>query len=314
MAVKLIIEPIFEEDFLECSHGSRPNRCAHEAMRDIQANLRAGRREVYDADLSSYFDTIDQEKLMKLVQRRITDGTVLRLIRSWLKCPVEEKDEHGNTQRRKSERGTPQGGVISPLLANIFLHELDSAFESDPDSPRYFANARIVRYVDDFVVMARYMGGRIINWLEQKLENELELTVNREKTRVVNLRQEGVSLNFLGFMMRYDRDLHGRDSRYLNLVPSKKTEMAFKEKIRALTRSGYKHSLRDTVHQVNILNRGWKNYFSIGYPRKSFRDLNWFTLKRFGVFIRHRSQRRCKPLKEGESLYAGLHRLGWESL
>ena len=114
MTVKLIIEPIFEEDFLECSHGFRPNRRAHGAIREIQENLRAGRRGVYDADLSSYFDTIDQEKLMELVQRRITDGSVLRLIRLWLKCPVEEKDEHGHTQRRKPEKGTPQGGVMTP--------------------------------------------------------------------------------------------------------------------------------------------------------------------------------------------------------
>jgi RNA-directed DNA polymerase len=314
MAAKLILEPIFEADFEDCSHGFRPGRRAHDAMAEIKSNLGAGRREVYDADLSSYFDTIDHKRLMAQVQRRVSDGSVLRLIRLWLTCTIEEKDDDGHVTRKRPEQGTPQGGVISPLLANIFLNELDRAFEHDPASPKHFANARLVRYADDFVVMARYMGGRITDWLEQKLEHELGLTINREKTRIVNLQRQGESLDFLGFTMRYDRDLRGGAHRYLNIFPARKPVERFRDKVRRLTASGYKRSLQDTIQQVNLLNRGWSGYFGFGYPRKCFRDLNWFTLNRFKGFLRHRSQRKCKPLKAGESLYAGLQRLGWLQL
>lgn len=314
MAVKLIVEPIFEADFEDCSHGFRPQRRAHDALAEIRLNLRAGRGEVYDADLSSYFDTIDHSKLMEQVERRISDGSVLRLIRLWLTCVVEEKDEKGQTTRTRPDQGTPQGGVISPLLANIFLHQLDSAFHHDPASPLNIANARLIRYADDFVVMARYMGQRVTDWLEEKIEQDLKLTINREKTKIVRLREPGASLDFLGYTMRYDRDLGGRPHTYLNIFPAQKSAERFKDKIRALTGSGYKKTLRQTVEQVNQLNRGWGGYFGFGYPQQCFRDLNWFTLQRFKGFLRHRSQRKCQPLKDGESLYAGLRRLGWKPL
>lgn len=314
MAAKLILEPIFEADFEDCSHGFRPGRRAHDAIDEIRSNLGAGRTDVYDADLSGYFDTIDHQKLMELVERRIADRSVLRLIRLWLTCTVEEKDDNGHIQRTRPDKGTPQGGVISPLLANIYLHQLDSAFENDPDSPRQFANARLVRYADDFVVMARYMGGEIVEWLEQRLEEDMKLTVNREKTGTVRMKKAGESLDFLGFTMRYDKDLKGRPHRYLNVFPARKPVERFKDKVRTLTGSGYKRTMRDTLEQMNRLNRGWAQYFNYGYPRRCFRDLNWFTLQRFKGFIRHRSQRKCKPLKDGESLYAGLHRLGWQKL
>ena len=314
MAAKLILEPIFEADFEDCSHGFRPGRRAQDAIKEIQSNLGAGKTEVYDADLSSYFDTIDHERLMAQVERRVADQSVLRLIRLWLTCTVEEKDGNGHTRRMRPDKGTPQGGVLSPLLANIYLHQLDSAFEHDPGSPRWFANARLVRYADDFVVMARFMGERIREWLEHRLESELELTINREKTKVVRMRRPSESLDFLGFTLRYDRDRYGRSQRYLNLFPASKPVERFKDKVRTLTESGFKRSLRDTLEQVNRLSRGWRQYFAVGYPRECFRDLNWFVLQRFKGFLRHRSQRKCKPLKDGESLYEGLRRLGWEML
>jgi RNA-directed DNA polymerase len=314
MAAKLILEPIFEVDFEDCSHGFRPGRHARDAIREIQSNLGAGRTEVYDADLSSYFDTIDHERLMEQVERRIADQSVLRLIRMWLTCTIEEKDGNGHTRRMHPEKGTPQGGVLSPLLANIYLHQLDSAFEREPGSPRWFANARLVRYADDFVVMARYTGGRIKEWLEQRLESELGLTINRKKTKVVRMKRTGESLNFLGFTLRYDWDRHGQNQRYLNLFPASKPVERFKDKVRALTGSGHGRSLKDTLEQVNQLSIGWKQYFDFGYPRKCFRNLNWFVLQRFKNFLRHRSQRKCKPLKDGESLYKGLQRLGWKPL
>jgi RNA-directed DNA polymerase len=331
-ALQLVIEPIFEADFCDCSHGFRPGRSAPKAIEEIKSNLHGSKTQVYDADLSSYFDTIDHGLLLELVKRRISDGSVLKLIRMWLKSPVEEEDTSHKTKRyrgrkcrrkRKArekkkrtwpQRGTPQGGVISPLLANIFLHQLDHAFHHDPDSPLFFANARLTRYADDFVVMARYIGVRITDWLENKLEGEMKLSINRDKTQVIDVKQPGVRLDFLGYSLRYDRDLHGRAWKYLNIFPAPKTVSRFREKIRELTSSGYKRSLRDIIDDVNGASRGWKNYYRIGYPRKSFRDLNFYVLQRFRSVVNHRSQRKCRPTKDGESLYAAIRRLGYQPL
>jgi hypothetical protein len=181
MAVLLVIEPIFEADFEACSFGFRPRRNAHQALDQVQAALKAGRWEVYDADLASYFDTIDHGRLMQQLERRIADRSVLRLIRLWLRCPVVEDDDHGSRRTTHPRQGTPQGGVISPLLANIYLHDFDRAFHAT-DGPAQFANARLVRYADDFVVLARWMGPRLLAWLEQTLEQDLGLTVNRTQT------------------------------------------------------------------------------------------------------------------------------------
>ncbi|MCU0290170.1 MAG: reverse transcriptase domain-containing protein [Acidobacteria bacterium] len=156
-AVLLIIEPIFEADFLECSHGFRPNRNAHDAMKQIRSNINAGRRQIYDADLSSYFDTIDHVELMRMVEERIADQSVLKLIRMWLKSPVYEKHENGKETLTKPKAGTPQGGVVSTTLPTFTSIDLTDNSTS-ADSPYLFANARMVRYADDFVVQARYMG------------------------------------------------------------------------------------------------------------------------------------------------------------
>jgi RNA-directed DNA polymerase len=310
-AVLLVIEPIFEADFEDCSHGFRPRRNRVQAIEQIKENLNAGRKEVYDADLSSYFDTINHAELMQKVSRRIADGRVLDLIRMWLNCEVEENDRKtGKRTRTRPTCGTPQGGVISPLLANIFLHDLDRAFERDADSPREFANARIIRYADDFVVMARYMKGRIPQWLENKLETVMQLRINRDKTRVVNLKEEGSELTFLGFVLRYSPDRFGRPRPYLNIGPSAKAQKAIRQKIKAMTTGGCKRRLDEVIGEVNQTLQGWKNAFDYGYPREAFRALNWYVQIRFRSFLRNRSQRHSRPFREGESLYAGLKRRG----
>ena len=220
MAVVLILEPIFEVDFEDCSHGFRPGRRAHGALDQIQAHVKSGRKEVYDADLSSYFDIIPHEKLMELLEQRIADRSVLKLIRLWLRCAIVEEDERGRRTYTRPKAGTPQGGVVSPLLANIYLHTFDSAFHGS-DGPAQFAKAKLVRYADDFVVLARWMGPRVRHWIEDTLERNLGLKINREKTRTVNLDEPGESLDFLGFTFRYDRDFDGRAWRYMNVFPSK---------------------------------------------------------------------------------------------
>ena len=265
MAVVLILEPIFEADFLDCSHGFRRGRKAHDALAEIRANLKEGRTAVYDADLKSYFDTIPHDKLMACVRMRVTDSAVLELLRGWLRAPVIEMDEKTGKPKppRKSDgKGTPQGGVISPLLANVYLHWFDVMFHRR-DGPRHWANARLVRYADDFVVMARYQGLRIDEWLDEKLEDWLGLSINREKTKVVNLHL-AESLDFLGFTFRYDRDLHGSDKTYLNVIPSKKSLEKARDAIREKTGPGkcYKPTPR-VVEDLNTFLRGWSNYFNL---------------------------------------------------
>ena len=277
-------------------------------MEEIRKNLEGGRREVYDADLSGYFDSIPHDQLMQMVERRIADRPVLKLIRMWLRCPVTEEGNKGGG--RASRKGTPQGGVISPLLANIYLHGMDVAFHGEEDGPYQAANARLVRYADDFVILARHIGSRIVEWTEGKLEGDLGLKVNRDKTSIVRMGQRGETLGFLGFTLRYDRDLKGRDRRYLNIFPSEKAVGRLRDKIRAKTYGGYKKPLGEVVEEVNVLLRGWANYFCYGYPRKVFREVNRFVRCRFQRFLGNRSQRRSKPFRQGESLYAGLKRYG----
>jgi RNA-directed DNA polymerase len=153
-AVLLIVEPIFEADFEDCSYGFRPQRNTHQALEKIRQHLRSGKGEVYDADLEGYFDSIPHEKLIACVGMRVVDGSVLSLIRQWLKAPVQDQDEQGKKRIRRNKSGTPQGGVISPLLANIYLHWFDKLFHSK-QGPARWANAALVRYADDCVPRAQ---------------------------------------------------------------------------------------------------------------------------------------------------------------
>jgi RNA-directed DNA polymerase len=313
MATLLVLEPIFEADFLDCSFGFRPGRSAHQALDQIATLLRQGYGEVYDADLQAYFDTIPHDQLMKCLQVRIADRGVLNLIRSWLESPIVERDEQGRTKASRPRQGTPQGGVISPLLANIYLHWFEKAFHG-PNGPATWAKAKLVRYADDFVVLARYQSPRLIGWVESLLEGRFRLTINRNKTRVVNLNQSGASLDFLGFTFRYDRDLKGRDHRYLNVFPSKKSLARLRDRIRELTH--HRRCFMPITQMIGELNpvlQGWKLYFRHGYPRVAFHHVNGFVLTRLVGHLQRRSQRPFRP-PEGISFYAHLHALGLQTL
>jgi RNA-directed DNA polymerase len=315
MAALLIVEPIFEADFLDCSYGFRPGRSAHEALEEIKQNLRQGRQEVYDADLQSYFDTIPHEKLMAAVQKRIVDGGVLKLIRMWLKAVIIEpgKGPGDPPKVKRSQQGTPQGGVISPLLANLYLHWFDKLFHRS-DGPYRWAGARLVRYADDFVILARDVGERIERFVEQTLQGRFGLTVNRDKTRTVRLNEPGESLDFLGYTFRYDRDLQGRPWRYLNLCPSKKSMQRERDKLREMT--GPEQCFKPIpalIAQINEHLKGWGNYFGKGYPRDAFRQINRFVQERLERHLKRRSQRPYRVRGEA-SWYGQLHRLGLEPL
>jgi RNA-directed DNA polymerase len=239
---------------------------------------------------------------------------VLKLIRMWLRCQVVERGSGGgNTgsgqKSAKAVRGTPQGGVISPLLANIYLHWFDKSFHGR-NGPATWAKARLVRYADDFVVMARYLGPELVTFIEHTLENRLGLNLNRDKTRRVNMRDAGASLDFLGYTFRYDRDLKGRNWKYLNVTPSKKALKREREVLRKMT--GKEMCFKPPMVMIAELNRhlrGWANYFSFGYPRMAFRHINRYVLQRMSTHLRRRSQRPYRP-PENMSLYAHLHKMG----
>ncbi len=200
-------------------------------------------------------------------------------------------------------------GVISPLLANLYLHWFDKVFHR-PCGPAHWANAKLVRYADDFVVLARYQGSRLRQYIEEKIETWMGLEINREKTRVVRLNEEGASLDFLGFTFRYDRDQFGRDRRYLNLIPSAKAVKREKEKLRHMTSSRMCCvPIPDLIEEVNENLRGWANYFRIGYPRAAFRTINSYIRTRLTIHLRRRSQRPFRPPK-GVTFYEQLKRFG----
>jgi RNA-directed DNA polymerase len=295
MACKIVIEPLFEAEFESCSYGFRPKRSAHQAIQHIKQHLYMGCKEVLDADLSQYFDTIPHAGLMELIEKRISDRNVLKLIRMWLKAPVAERTESGKLRYiggKRSKRGTPQGGVISPLLANIYLNELDQEFYRK-DGVLWRSGARIVRYADDFVVLARYIGEPIKQGVKGKLK-ELGLTLNEEKTSIVRVKEE--SFDFLGFTFRSDRHLDGAPGGYLNIFPSKKSEVKLHGKIRRVLQPGNKKNAKEVAKELNQVLMGWRNYFNAPgtYPRKVFRDVNWYMRQRISRFYRRKSQRRSK--------------------
>jgi RNA-directed DNA polymerase len=307
-ATLLILEPIFEADFEECSYGFRPGRSAHLALREIQEHLQAGHCAIYDADLKGYFDTIPHDKLLACVRMRVVDRSVLRLIRMWLRAPVVEKKE-GKVTVHRNDRGTPQGGVISPLLANIYLHWFDKAFHQG-NGPAHWARAKLVRYADDFVVLARYQSQRLREFIEGKLEGWLGLTVNREKTRVVDLKERKASLDFLGYTFRFDKDRYGGSHRYLNLEPSAKALARERKALRQMTGPEQCHTpLPELIKTINRHSAGWRKYFSLGYPAKAHRAINSFVRERLTHHLHRRSQRGYRPAA-GLTFYAHLNRMG----
>ena len=305
-AVKTVVEPIFEEDFHDCSFGFRPNRSAQDAVARIAENVKKGKALAYDADLSSYFDTIPHDKLMAAVQMRISDGRVLGLIRHWLKVCVQEPN---GVRISPKGRGTPQGGVISPLLANIYLHWFETIVSLTAKACGQVMS--IVRYADDFVILARSWVDGFLQRVEGILEGRMGLTVNREKTKVLDFREPHTTLTFLGYDFRMVRDrLFGTGKRYLTFGPSKKSMKGIREKIHAIThaRNGLL-TVEKVVGRLNKLTKGWGAFYSVGYPSKAFHAVNGYALRRMARFLNRKSQRRYR-LKFADTYYGELNHYG----
>lgn len=270
-AAKFLLEPIFEADFDESAFGYRPKRSAVQAVQKVHGALLSGKTEVVDADLSKYFETIPHAALMKSVARRVSDGKMLKLVRGWLKAPVEEKKERGGrrmTGGKKSTRGTPQGGVVSPLLANIYMHRFIKAFRQS--GLVEWCGAELVNYADDFVVLCE-RGADVVLVAVRRWMERIGLTVNEEKTRLCKAWQ---GFDFLGFTFGplYSRK-NGR--RYLGVHPSKQARQRLKDNIRAQLRPGNQAPWEEVRARLNRSIDGWASYFSYGSLVKVRKDLDW---------------------------------------
>jgi group II intron reverse transcriptase/maturase len=288
MAAKLVIEPIFEADFCESSYGFRPKKSAHDAVDDVAYSMNKGYTEVIDADLSKYFDTIPHAKLLAVVAERISDGAILHLIKMWLKAPIIEVDKDGTKRNvgggKGNRKGTPQGGVISPLLSNLYLHLLDRIWERNNLQQRF--GARIVRYADDIVILCRRNRTEQAMAVLRQILERLELTLNETKTKRVNA-YEG-KFDFLGFEIRMGKSRR-TGNHYANVQPSKKALKRIKDRVTTLTRRGRTLvPLDSVVKEVNSTLRGWVGYFHVRNCSKALEHVKGHAEQRLRTHLRKR--------------------------
>ncbi len=286
-AAKLVLEPIFEADLEPSAYGYRPKRSAQDAIRKVHKLLCAGYTEVVDADLSKYFDTIPHQELLRSVARRIVDREVLRLIKRWLKVPVEERDENGKrrmTGGQQNTRGTPQGGVVSPLLANLYMNRFLKYWRITGRGE--VLRSQIVNYADDFVILSRGGAAPARDWT-RRVMTRLGLTLNEAKTNLKEARQE--RFNFLGYTFgpqRYRKDGHW----YLGASPSKKSVTRLKQKVRGLLQPSNTGSWPEVRDQLNRMLRGWSAYFCYGTRLLAYRAVDNYVLERVRHFLRRRQK------------------------
>ena len=288
MTTKIVIEPIFEADFQENSYGFRPKRDAHQAMDDLSLQLRMGKVQVIDADISKYFDTIPHDKLMSLVAKRVVDKHILRLIKLWLKAPVVE-EEDGKKRYKGNEKGTPQGGVISPLLANIYLNVLDKVWKIKKVEERW--KARLIRYADDCVVPCQGSTERVLKGIRTVL-GRLGLSLNETKTRVVDARKE--SFTFLGFTIQIRKSVK-TGKRFPFIRPSKEALAEIKAEIKALTCRKTLHLPKEVIiKKLNEVVRGWAGYFYYGNCSRDLSTIKRFLDERVRIYLRRKHAKKSR--------------------
>lgn len=289
LSCKLIIEPLFEADFAEHSFGFRPGRSASGAMKEIKKHLQAGRHQIYDADLSKYFDTIPHDKLLIALRERISDERILDLIMSWLKAPIVESGS-GNQPGKRPRSGTPQGGVISPLLSNIYLNLLDRIV-AHPSGRYGRAGVKMVRYADDFILMGDQMSEAIVKDVNGLLER-MGLKVNEQKSHLVDGCQR--PFDFLGFTVRYSRNVFGA-GKFWSIFPSAKSCRRVRQNVRErLKRIGH-YPAEAVAQELNWLIGGWLNYYDVkgvSHMQLARRRLDGYLRKRLRRYYDRKSQRR----------------------
>jgi RNA-directed DNA polymerase len=286
-AAKIVLEPIFEADMEPSAYGYRPKRSAQDAIRKVHKLVCEGYTDVVDADLSKYFDTIPHCELMQCVAQRIVDRDVLRLIKMWLQAPVEERDENGKrrlTGGKDRHCGTPQGGVASPMLANLYMNRLLKGWRNTKRGEQF--DAHIVNYADDFVILSRGKAAEALNWTRQVV-TRMGVTLNEAKTSIRQARQE--SFNFLGYTFgphRYKKD--GRW--YLGASPSKKAVARIKEKVGNLLIPSNTGTWEEVRNRLNQILRGWSAYFSYGTRTAAYGAVDNYVYESVRHFLRRRHQ------------------------
>jgi group II intron reverse transcriptase/maturase len=322
MAAKLVIEPIFEADFCESSYGFRPKKSAHGAIEVIAYAMNTGYTEIIDADLSKYFDTIPHANLMAVVAERICDGAILHLIQMWLKAPIMEADKDGTKRNvgggKGNRKGTPQGGVISPLLSNLYLHILDRIWERKSLQQRL--GARIVRYADDIVVLCRRGKSEQAMAVLRQILERLQLTLNEAKTKIVDASKG--KFDFLGFSIWRAKSKRTGNP-YAHVQPSKKSLQSIKDRVTELTkRARTTKPIECVVSEVNSVVRGWVGYFHYRNCAKSLAQIKGHVEERLRTHQRRRHKVRDRKaghirfpsrlLYEKYNLYKVPTSAGWK--
>lgn len=312
-AAKIVLEPIFEADFEDTAYGYRPRRGALAAVKEVHRHLVRGNTDVVDADLSRYFDSIPHSDLLKSVARRVVDRNVLRLIKMWLRSPVEERDADGTRRMsggKGNKLGTPQGAVVSPLLANIYMNRFLKHFRQSGAADAF--RAHVVAYADDLVILSRGRAAEALTWMRDAMA-KLGLTVNEAKTSLKDARKE--RFDFLGYSFG-PHWFKKNGKRYLGASPSKKSMQRFKTKVGDRLVPANVAPWEDVRDELNSMLLGWSHYFSYGATAGAYKHVDWHVYQRARDFLtrRHKVQGRGTARFSCDVVYGELGLIRLERL